>query len=280
MENFRKAFSSLTRRCCFSSDYTHSEPVELEGKSSLDITSSQIPPQPIQVPLVYLHLKIIVIESEKLPLGKTYNISPIGLNNSERTSYGDGCVYAGSLYQENNRIVNDMILPQNEKGVGKRHFMIQYKAEPKSMYLIKDLGDGMGTFVRISKPLPLQTNFIISFGDSHMIVVIDNSYPPKLTLRFIDGPKLDEKFKFSQNDSPIVIGRMNDCAIRFDDNSLSRYHCIITYKDRWIIQDGDGNKISTNGTWLFVEEFFEIHNEMIFKVGETTFRTETFTAKC
>lgn len=73
---------------------------------------------------------------------------------------------------------------------------------------------------------------------------------------------------------------MNDCAIRFDDNSLSRYHCIITYKDRWIIQDGDGNKISTNGTWLFVEEFFEIHNEMIFKVGETTFRTETFTAKC
>jgi hypothetical protein len=67
---------------------------------------------------------------------------------------------------------------------------------------------------------------------------------------------------------------MTDCSVRFDDNSLSRYHSLITYKDRWYIQDGDGSKFSTNGTWLFVEEFFELSNEIVFKAGETTFRCE------
>jgi hypothetical protein len=84
-------------------------------------------------------------------------------------------------------------LPENEKGVGKKHFMIQYKQVPRPGFYIKDLGEGMGTFVRISHPLALQTNFIISFGESHMIIVIDNSMPPKLVLRFIDGPKTDQK---------------------------------------------------------------------------------------
>lgn len=67
---------------------------------------------------------------------------------------------------------------------------------------------------------------------------------------------------------------MSDCGIKFDDNNLSRYHCIISLKDNWIISDGDGLSQSTNGTWLFVEDFFEVHNEMIFKVGESTFKSE------
>lgn len=42
--------------------------------------------------------------------------------------------------------------------------------------------------------------------------------------------------------------------------------------------DGDGNKASTNGTWysynqlrLFVEDFFEIKDNMIFKAGQSLF---------
>ena len=71
---------------------------------------------------------------------------------------------------------------------------------------------------------------------------------------------------------------MSDCNIRFDDNSLSRYHCIITYSNGWHIQDGDGKKISTNGTWLFAEEFFEIYNGMMFKAGESLFRADLILA--
>jgi hypothetical protein len=67
---------------------------------------------------------------------------------------------------------------------------------------------------------------------------------------------------------------MTDCSIRFDDSSLSRYHCFFMYDNGWYVQDGDGVKISTNGTWLFVEDFFMIFNGMMFKAGETLFRAD------
>lgn len=191
MEKFRALFSTLSKRCCFISDYTSTEREDRDPKGSLDITSSQIPQIFLQSKSLILKLK--VIESEKMPVGKIYTIEPAGLIDSERTFHGDHCVYAGSLYSENNRVINDIILPQNEQGVGRRHFMIQYKESPNHAYHIKDLGDGMGTFVRITQPLVLKTNYIISFGESHMIVILDNSDPPKLALRFIDGPKIDQR---------------------------------------------------------------------------------------
>ena len=192
MENVRKAFKILSNKCCFNSEYTNTEGLEAEGKGNLDITSSQIPKIPEKLEKSEKRLTLVIVESEKMQTGKTYIITPVGLLNSERTYAGDGCVYAGSLYYEEQKIVNDIILPQTEKGVGKRHFIIQYQ-QKEERYMIKDLGDGMGTFIRLTHPLQLQNNFIVSFGDSHMIVVIENSFPSKLVLRFIDGPKVDQK---------------------------------------------------------------------------------------
>lgn len=40
----------------------------------------------------------------------------------------------------------------------------------------------------------------------------------------------------------------------------------------WKITDGDGEKASTNGTWLFADNFFEVFDGMNFKVGETLFK--------
>jgi pSer/pThr/pTyr-binding forkhead associated (FHA) protein len=62
---------------------------------------------------------------------------------------------------------------------------------------------------------------------------------------------------------------MADCEVKFDDNSLSRYHCMFVYENHWILQDGDSEKLSTNGTWLFAERPFDIFDGMTFKVGES-----------
>jgi len=35
----------------------------------------------------------------------------------------------------------------------------------------------------------------------------------------------------------------------------------------WILKDGNGEKLSTNGTWLFVDELFKIYDGMTFKAG-------------
>jgi hypothetical protein len=38
------------------------------------------------------------------------------------------------------------------------------------------------------------------------------------------------------------------------------------------VYDGDGIKPSTNGTWIFIEEPYEITDGMIFKAGQTMFK--------
>lgn len=75
---------------------------------------------------------------------------------------------------------------------------------------MRDLGDGSGTFVRLDIPLPLKHGFIISFGDSHMIVNFFQASPSegnyasqndrrsfdRIQLKFIDGPKTDKIYEF------------------------------------------------------------------------------------
>ena len=71
-----------------------------------------------------LKLVLIVIDSAKMVIGSQYEIFPYGLSSSLR-QLKDGCVYAGSQDSPENHI-NDIVLPEEEKGVGKKHFMVQY----------------------------------------------------------------------------------------------------------------------------------------------------------
>ena len=42
---------------------------------------------------------------------------------------------------------------------------------------------------------------------------------------------------------------------------------IINVNGTWILKDGTGEKQSTNGTWLFVDDLFKIYDGMTFKAG-------------
>ena len=141
----------------------------------------------------YSKLILQILDTVHMIAGKTYEIYPYGLKNSKR-KVKDSCVYAGSLEIESKIRINDILLSDKEKGIGRRHFLIQYYQKQsnsaKGGYFIKDLGDGMGTFIRLEQPLKLENDYIVSFGDSHLIIKIDNN---NLFLRFIDGPRSEEK---------------------------------------------------------------------------------------
>jgi hypothetical protein len=78
--------------------------------------------------------------------------------------------------------------------------VIKYNEIDKKYYL-RDLGDGSGTFIRVDnhKDLILKHGFIVSFGDSHMVIQFSSEFDSKLakviqkiSVKFLDGPKIDK----------------------------------------------------------------------------------------
>ena len=113
-------------------------------------------------------LRIQIIESTGVSVGTVLNIGPTGLENSKRNK-SDYKTFIGAVLSENDEILNDFVIEESSKGMGKRHLVIKYNPT-RQKYLITDLGDGSGTFVRIDSALVLKDGYIISFGNSHMTI--------------------------------------------------------------------------------------------------------------
>ena len=184
----------ISKKCCFTSSESQDvEITEHDPKShstndtTMTVVKSPLPSSAREV----LRLTLTIIDTAHNEQNHQYYIYPDGLKGSKR-KVSDGCVYAGSLDKEGKLLVNDIWLSEQEKGVGKRHFMIKFNKGERYLesqsYFIKDMGDGLGTFIRVEQPLKLRNLNIVSFGDSHMIVNIDGNL---VNLRFIEGPSTD-----------------------------------------------------------------------------------------
>ena len=69
--------------------------------------------------------------------------------------------------------------------------LIKYCPDTKQ-YLIRDLGDGTGTFIKITKPMKILNGFIVSFGDTHMTLCLDKE-KKVITIKFLEGMLANEK---------------------------------------------------------------------------------------
>lgn len=206
---------------------------------------------------------VLVIQSIEQEHDLKFEITPHGIMNSKRDKQ-DGCTYAGSFKSESEAEINDIVLPEDTGSASSRNFVIRFDGE-SSNYTLTDLGEGSGTFVRIEEPYRLQGTRIASFGDTHMVLKIEDS---TLEVKFVDGPKVNTEYTYTPEDVKVTVGRMQDCTIQFKDNSLSRYQCAFEYRDdHWVIMDGNGNRGSTNGTWLFADMPYNINDGMVFKAG-------------
>jgi pSer/pThr/pTyr-binding forkhead associated (FHA) protein len=151
-----------------------------------------------------IHLEII----EGTNIGDVYEINAQGLIGGLGRGRKDGQVLIGSKEYDDDmdEPYNDIVLNHQENNeIGERHFLIKYNRETTGYYL-RDLGDGNGTFVRLDTPLLLKTGYIISFGDSHMFIQIYDDIKEdvsKLQIRFLDGPKTEQTFTYSENHGKI-----------------------------------------------------------------------------
>lgn len=138
---------------------------------------------------------------------------------------------------------------------------------------------------------------IINVGEAHIVVNLlkeqsddydsYNAHPEshRLKLKIFGGPSSGEILYWSINTNKydysyfknegqeIIIGRTTNCDIRIDDKLLSKTqaHIKCSESGQWVLIDGFHNKPSTNGTWLYLNEDYEIFNEMVFKANQTIF---------
>ena len=184
----------------------------------------------------------------------------------------------------------------NSTNVG-RHFLIEYLLE-KNKYIIKDLGIGYGTFFRLNYIHTLKDNQLINIGTIYIVVNIGdklentdgngnshfNSYSQnnsiasakvnQLKLRVYGVNNDGDTFYFMPQNHNISIGRYELADVKLNDKLLSSIHCVINYseKEGWKLMDGQSNKPSTNGTWIYINEEYEIYDQMIFKTNQTIFQ--------
>lgn len=81
---------------------------------------------------------------------------------------------------------------------------------------------------------------------------------------------LDKKKK-----KEFYIGRKADCDIVINDSQVSREQAMIYYQDNnWFIKDGGKEKPSGSGTWLFLENKYEIKADTVFMVGDSSIKID------
>ena len=71
------------------------------------------------------------------------------------------------------------------------------------------------------------------------------------------------------------MGRSNTCDVAIEDAVLSKFQASIYFnpeKESWILEDGLNKKKSLNGTWLYLNDDYEIYNGMTFKANQTLFQ--------
>lgn len=107
--------------------------------------------------------------------------------------------------------------------------------------------------------------------------VYDDDGQCKLKLKIFGGPSAGEIYYYRDDGQTIIIGRTPECNIRISDRLLSKQQASIQFfkqEQSWVLTDGFGGKASTNGTWMYLNEDFQMHPGMVFKANQTIFSVD------
>ena len=251
-------------------------------------------------------LEITVIGSQSMSFGTKIKIDKMGLMEKSLRNIKSNITYFGfiedlNLNNEKNDNSIDYLIPQkkfedeendNLKFIG-RFFRIYFNTKNLNYYL-RDLGNCLGTYVKVKESIILKNEDMINVGDTFLIFHFENDKSKNnsnndiINIQITELNKNNEsqnrEFSFNSSKKIIRIGRKkynND--IELNDHLVSKVNCNIQYdeKNGWKIKDGNEiitetgeNKItnSTNGTWILAIDDFLIYENMIFKSNLNLFR--------
>ena len=187
-------------------------------------------------------------------------------------------------------LLNDFVFPVEEKEENNGlyefpNFAIYYNVNDNNYY-IKDFNTGVGALMKIKK-YTMETNTLINIGSNYLVVYVNKNI---ITIKIFNNNTIldskDNKENLGQNyymkefqiknnnNTKITIGRSQKCDIVIEDMMLSKMQSSIEYNskdDCFYLYDGDGEKESTNGTWVFILNPIKITNNFLFKAEHTLF---------
>ena len=226
------------------------------------------------------------MNSSTFKKGSVISLDYLGMTNGSLRNERDGITYFGfEKIDETNpkKSIDFLIQNKNDstnmsKYLG-RHFQIRFNRNDRKYYIV-DLGNGFGTFMKLSQELKLKDNHLINIGNSYIVFSFeDNNYYQNLIFNVYNDTKKYNPIvlKANQTERKFYIGRDGNCDVVIEDALLSRIHCTVFYSDinGWSIVDGKGgNKeesTSTNGTWIYIIEEVEINDGMVFKGNQNLY---------
>ena len=266
-------------------------------------------------------LEITVISSQSMRFGTKIKIDKMGLMEKSLRNIKSNIIYFGNIEDLNlnnndNENSIDYLLPQkkfeNEDNedikFSGRFFRIYFNTKNLHYYL-RDLGNCLGTYVKIKEPTILKNDDMINIGDTYLIFKFetslkkqnfenkvnnnDNSFKDLLINDIINihvaelnhnKESQSRNFKFDSSKKIIRIGRKkNNNDIELKDSLVSKINCNIQYNgfNGWLINDGNEiinhigeikNTQSTNGTWILAIDDFRIYENMVFKCNFNIFK--------
>ena len=218
---------------------------------------------------------------------KIFSISPSGM--IQNNIFNDGIVLFGYENSENENInkINDFIFPINnnldrtKNAYEFPNFAIYFNTKDENYY-IKNLNTGIGALMKIKK-YTLENNTLINIGGNYIVITFDTkNLKLKIFNNLISENGNNEgencslkKFKIEKNKNlMITIGRSQKCDVSIGDMMLSKIQCCIEYnskENKFYLHDGNVEKESTNGTWVYIVNPVQITNDFLFKAEHTLF---------
>ena len=112
---------------------------------------------------------------------------------------------------------------------------------------------------------PLQSTVTFNNEINNKVSNDNREINTNLKISVVDKRDLLKKIKrydFSQSKEVIKFGRDSESLdICLNNEDVSNLHFRIIFdksKSTWIIKDGNGKKLSSNGTWMLIQEYYEI----------------------
>jgi len=240
----------------------------------------------------------LTVASTSLDFPKSiFSITPYGMLDSESGNNKDGIVLFGyepidnieeDIAEENSKqfiSIYDFIFPIDKENSTNLFdfpsFSIYFDIKDENYY-IKDFNIGIGALMKIKK-YKIENNTLINIGANYLVLSIERE---NLTIKIFNNNILENNsegekkyeskiFKINKNEDKIItIGRSKKCNLSIDDMMMSKVQSCIKFDSKdnsFFLYDGNSEKESMNGTWVYILNPILITDNFVFKAEHTLF---------